>query len=595
MFYVTSLDGSQVEPLINIAPDFKMEQSVDGTFLVSFSCFPSENNAGYDLLRSKSTVTIDGYDFIVEQFDDKFSKSVTAISSFFKHSKTRKDTIFSGSHTLANHLAFALTGIGWTYTVDAGIANLTNYINKFGDDNVISLVGKICKYHQCEYIILPNNRLHFTKQIGGDYDYQYRYKHNVSDVVLKEDTSNLATVIKGYGKDGLSVSYRSPNIAVFGELEADPIRDDRFTNPTALTNYIKASLQDEPELAIESKIPELTSRETGERIWLIYEPLKISMQTRILKQIKTLVNGKLTTSSVVFGNTLIKSSIDILVEQQEQIDDNKDQIDETNDNLDEAKKEYTSKFEQTDDRITLEVDQLDKSIAAIDLKADNINLSVNNRITQEMAQINIKADNINASVNNRITNEVAAMDIRADQIELSVNNLATNTNSSITQLSNNINLKIDKGGAITDINLSPGIATINADKINLNGAVMVNGSISGTTDININRDIYVGNNIYLAPNGGGQKSIIFDGVSRIVGDWSRLTLSAPDIRLDSNVTLGGSGSTVNIGGNVNFAYANSITGVVKANSNGIGISTDGTYLYVQVNGATRNKVKLEAA
>ena len=28
-------------------------------------------------------------------------------------------------------------------------------------------------------------------KIGGDYDYQFRYKHNVSSVVLKEDTNNL--------------------------------------------------------------------------------------------------------------------------------------------------------------------------------------------------------------------------------------------------------------------------------------------------------------------------------------------------------------------------------------------------------------------
>ena len=43
--------------------------------------------------------------------------------------------------------------------------------------------------------------------------------------------------------------------------------------------------------------------------------------------------------------------------------------------------------------------------------------------------------------------------------------------TSIEQLDESIQLKVDKGGTITDINLTPGTATINASKINLNGSV----------------------------------------------------------------------------------------------------------------------------
>lgn len=568
MFYVTSLDGSQVEPLINIGTDFKLEQSVDGTFQVSFSCFPSDNNPGYDLLRSESIISVEGNDFKVKQYNDTaFSKTVTAVSTFYEHSKTQKDGIFSGSHTLNNHLAFALASTGWTYTVDSAVANVTNFINNFGDENIIALVNKICKYHQVEYIILPGNKLHFAKQIGGDYDYQYRYKHNVSDVVLVEDTTNLHTFIRGYGANGLAVSYTSPNLSTFGKKEPDPIRDDRFTNAAALTNYIKNSITDVPDLAIESRIPELTSRETGERIWLIYEPLNIEMQTRILKQTKVLRNGELITDSVIFGNTLIKSSIDILVEQQEQINDNKDYINETNDILGEAKQEYTSRIDQTDSRITLEVEQLETSIATVDIKADNINLSVNNRITSEIAAIDVKADNINLSVNNRITNEVAAIDVRANQIESSVSNLATNTNSSITQLSNNINLKIDKGGAITDINLTPGEATINANKINLNGAVVVNGSISGATDISVTRDAYIGNNLNLGYGSFGTTSIIFDNTARISSNGFSMDISSPSVRIGQNTSFSGpvdfsNSSITGLNANTvgNFSFGSSVAG-----------------------------------
>lgn len=496
MFYVTSLDGSQVEPLINIGTDFKMERDVEGTFTVSFTTFPHDNPA-YEILQSESIVTVEGNDFRIKVFNDNVhSKTVTALSIFYDHLKTFRHGNFSGNHTLSNHINFALSGTGWTFTTDANIANITNYIRSFGNDNAVRLVRKICKAHEVKFEILPNKKLHFAKEIGGDYDYQYRYKHNISSIILKEDTTNLATHIKGFGKDGLTVEYTSPNSSIFGIREEEPVKDERFTDSTSLLNYAKSKLQDEPQLAIETTIPELVSRENGERVWLIYEPLGVEMSTRILKQTKVLYDGKLITSSVVFGNALPKSSEDILADHEEKIGDTNEYIDETkeelNEKIEEAEGEFRSAITETENRITIEVDQLNTSIAAIDIKADNINLSVNNRITNEVAAIDVRMNNINLSVNNRITNEVAAIDIRANQIESSVSNLSNNTNSAITQLSNNINLKVDKGGSITDINISPGVVQINADKLNLTGALMVNGTISGATTIDVSTDINLG-------------------------------------------------------------------------------------------------------
>ena len=92
---------------------------------------------------------------------------------------------------------------------------------------------------------MPNKQLYFAKEIGGDNDYQYRYKHNISSIVLQEDTTNLATYIKGFGKDDLTVDYTSPNIDIFGRREEEPVKDERFTDATALLNYIKSKLQDD--------------------------------------------------------------------------------------------------------------------------------------------------------------------------------------------------------------------------------------------------------------------------------------------------------------------------------------------------------------
>ena len=78
--------------------------------------------------------------------------------------------------------------------------------------------------------------------------------------------------------------------------------------------------------------------------------------------------------------------------------------------------------------------------------------------------------------------------------------------SSITQHDTQIALKVSQtdynGRTITSlINQDPYSVSINADKINLNGAVIVNGSISGATDININRNAKIGNALYFGSSG----------------------------------------------------------------------------------------------
>lgn len=565
LFYITSLDGSQVEPLVNISNDFKMEQSVDGTFTVSFTCYPSTNNAGYDLLKVESVVTINGNDFRIKVLNDNVhSKSVTALSIFYDHLKTFRHGTFEGSHTLNDHLNFVLGGTGWTFTADAAIANITNYIRSFGDDNVVRLIQKICKAHSCEFEILPGKRLHFSKEIGGNNDYQYRYKHNISSIVLQEDTTNLATFIRGFGKDGLTVEYTSSNASIFGIREDTPVKDERFTDATSLLNYAKSKLQDEPQLAIETTISELVSREIGERVWLIYEPLNIEMSTRILKQTKVLHDNELITSSVVFGNSLPKSIEDTIADQEEKIGDNKEELIEK---IEEAEGEFRSSITHTNERITFEVEHLNTSIAAIDIKADNINISVNN-----------------------LKGEVAAINVRANAINLYVQDVERNANASIGILRDNINLKVDKGGSITDINLDPGSVTINANKINLNGAIMVNGSISGATNIDVHRNVSIGNILYL--RGSGNRAVVFgqnqiqelDGGELYIG--SRASLGA-FTRFHGQVDFSAAytvGLTVNSANNANSVNGYTMSYSVSGGEKYITFRQNGSYLgQVEIN------------
>lgn len=571
MLYVTSLDGSQVEPLTQFN-NFQINKEVSGAFQLSLTSFNLDNPA-HSILQEESIITVDNYDFRIKQLNkNKNSTSVVAISTYYDLTDKRQNAIYGGTRTFNEFASFVFGGTDWTFTSDV---TGSKFIANFGESNVIALVNALCKEYSCEYEIQPNNHIHFAYKIGGDYGAQYRYRHNIKSLSEKIDTTKLKTQIKGYGGNGITVTYTSPNASIFGIREADPITEDNLTESYSLLEKIKSELIDYPEAYFEMDTIELTNKELGERVWLIHEVMGIEFQTRVLSQTIEYRAGQLVTTKVVLGNTSPKSITDILVSQKVDIDENK--------------KEYRSKFEQTNDRITLSVEQIDTSIAALEIKADNINLSVNDRITNEVAAIDIRADQIESSVtdvNNNlssvitqtasqirsemnsevttiegnitsINNSVSSLTQTSSQMQSTISSQTTTINSlgsrvssaesSITQQANQISSKVSQtdytGRTITSlINQDPYAVSISADKINLNGAVIVNGSISGATNINVTTDINLGQTLrfsnYTTISSGGTGDIHLDA-------WGNIYYGA---------------STHQFRGNVDFSYA-TVTGL----------------------------------
>ena len=84
--------------------------------------------------------------------------------------------------------------------------------------------------------------------------------------------------------------------------------------------------------------------------------------------------------------------------------------------------------------------------------------------------------------------------------------------SSITQMSDQITQKVsytDYNGStiVSKINQDPYSVTIDAQKINLNGAVIVSGDISGATNINVSKNITVGQTLNIGESWTGNYNI----------------------------------------------------------------------------------------
>lgn len=408
---------------------------------------------------------------------------------------------FGGTHTLDEFTQYTLNGTGWTFeNVDV---TESAFIPNFGEGNVVALIRQICDAFGCEVQIMPGKHLRFSKQIGADKDEQFRYKHNIKTIQKSVDTTKLATAIKGYGANGLVVEYHSPNEALYGTRWAEPIKDDRYTIVESLLERIKQELVDVPEVSIELELSQLGfDVELGDRVWVIYEPLGIDFQTRVMEIKRYPFTKK---SPVVTLSNKKRVFTDILTETKVDIEENK--------------KETRSRIEQTNERITLEVERIDDSIATLQIETDNIQLSVQ-------------------SLDSRMNNAEATLSIHADEIEQRVSYTDYNGNEIASR-----------------INQTATTIQIQASKINLVGAVSVLSDISGNLGtitagtlngvvINIDTDARVGNNLYLGnpSNYNTRKSLYFNNMANIAGGFGfvggDMQISADNLYLGADIIFG---------------------------------------------------------
>lgn len=552
--------------------NFSMIEEVNGTFEVLFTSF-NLDNPGHALIEEESLISVDGYDFRVKQMKEvKNKKEVVAISTFYDLVGHRQEDIYGGTRTFNEFAIFVFNGTGWTFTSDVSGHML---IPNFGTDNVIKLVQGLCQAFECEFKIMTNNHIHFADKIGPDNDAQYRYGHNVRALSKSVDTTNLRTKIKGYGADNLVVTYVSPNAEIFGVIEADPVHDDRFTIGANLVEYIKRGLIDYPEVTLELDTVELTNKELGERVWLIYEPLNIEFQTRILAKKSVMRNGKLMTASVVLGNTMPKTLGDILASQKVEIDENKKQV--------------QSRFEQVNDRITAEVEEVGSSIAGLEITVGQVQLYAE-QLDESIGLIDVKTDNIQLSVSDlsgRVGSAESQINIQAGQISQKVSQTDYNGNQIVSM-----------------INQTPSSVKIQAKNITLQGAVTVLSEISGnmgtinagqlnSVGIYTQNDITVGQNLNIGESWQNSYSIRFGGI----GGAASIAYNNDTIVLGSNNGVSINSGTLRMGYNTNvdFSQINNALGVAKTNTNNLSLdySSGSNRIYVRINGSEVGQIQLD--
>ncbi|MEH7217010.1 phage tail protein, partial [Bacillus toyonensis] len=273
---------------------FNRVRKVNGEKVISFLIIPTEENKhAFPLVQEESKVEFDGETYVIKSIAERnigntFYKQVECIHDFFvKMIDKQKYEVRNGSMTLRDALDFVFEGTGYqTAIIDSFYAQ---DFENFGKDNRLSLLKKILERYRAEMSI-SGNLVRFKTKIGEDTDFQFRYNFNIKTFERTIDTKSLATYIRGYGKDGLMREYTSPNVHIFGFLEAPMIDDERYTTISGLDNALKESLQDTPVISMtldfidlrKAGYPYIIPNE-GDRVLLIYEPMNVDIETRIME------------------------------------------------------------------------------------------------------------------------------------------------------------------------------------------------------------------------------------------------------------------------------------------------------------------------
>lgn len=296
LLYIKDLSGN--EEVLTGWKGLKRYRSVSGEKTLAFLIFPMDQNLhSFPLVQEESVVEFKGETYRIKQVNEKnrgqsYYKEVVAIHTFFDLSDQYIYEMVSGSKTLQAYLQFVFAGTSYTWSI-VDTFSAQDWEN-LGNNNRIALFLDGLKRYGAEFT-LNGTHLTFKKKIGNATDYQLRYNYNIKTITRTVNTHNLFTHIKGFGKKNedetyaVQTEYTSPNSSVFGVRHAKPVYDERYTTVSGLLERLKAELQDTPEISITLDFIDMRRAgfpydvpNEGDDIFLIYEPMKLDMETRIV-------------------------------------------------------------------------------------------------------------------------------------------------------------------------------------------------------------------------------------------------------------------------------------------------------------------------
>ncbi|POD82396.1 Serine-rich adhesin for platelets [Lactiplantibacillus plantarum subsp. plantarum] len=230
--------------------------------------------------------------------DDTNTVVFDAVQQFFwDFAKVALHAQYTGSHEYTFYLGQLFDKSGYTYKNDVTVPAFEK--ENWGYKNKLDLFNDIIDQAGVEFEV-HNETVHIAKQIGSDLTSFARKGINLSDLTEEMKISDFATYAKGYGafkdaedqsKGRLEVEYRSELAKQFGDLEMDPIVDERYTIADNLIAALKKQVDATYAVSMTMNIydlenagyPNYEAPKVGDWILAIDEALNFKRKIRIIQ------------------------------------------------------------------------------------------------------------------------------------------------------------------------------------------------------------------------------------------------------------------------------------------------------------------------
>lgn len=283
--------GAQVE--IKTKNAVNGERSISGT-IVSNTQVLSRLDRGWSF-------TFEGelYKIIYAKPKDEgknISLSFDAVHQFFydfEHSNCYKE--FNGSNRFEIYIEEIFKNSGYRYVIEAEAKAIRK--ENFGNAKRLSMFKDIIKAAGLEFSV-TGKVVRIVKKVGTDLSTVVRKNFNMNELTIEKNIGNFITYKKGLGawKDEenhdagrYTSEYESPLARIYGRIEGEPIKDERYKDTGKLLERLKKEVDESYSISVQLDMEDLTQAgykytrpRAGDYIMAINETIGFREKIRIV-------------------------------------------------------------------------------------------------------------------------------------------------------------------------------------------------------------------------------------------------------------------------------------------------------------------------
>lgn len=305
--------GAQVE--LKTKNAVNGERSISGT-IVSNKQVLSKLDRGWSF-------TFDGelYKIIYAKPKDEgknISLSFDAVHQFFydfDHSNCYKE--FNGSNRFEVYIEAIFKDSGYRYVIEAEAKAIRK--ENFGNTKRLSMFKDIIKAAGLEFSV-TGKVVRILKKVGTDLSTVVRKNFNMNELTIEKNIGNFITYKKGLGawKDDenhdagrYTSEYESPLARIYGRIEGEPIKDERYKDTGKLLERLKFDVENSYSISVQLSMEDLTQAgykytrpRAGDYIMAINETIGFREKIRIVSYESSydvtgrLINHKVTCNDI---------------------------------------------------------------------------------------------------------------------------------------------------------------------------------------------------------------------------------------------------------------------------------------------------------